>query len=81
MLADLSLPDLSNRLGSLTVTTKEHQFAKNDFVRIINDENRVKRFQRGHGEWAEVMTASLGRIGKVRVSIFLDQKIELAQIW
>ena len=39
IIQDLALPDLSNRLGSLTVN-KDHTFKKNDFVRIINDENR-----------------------------------------
>ena len=60
---DLALPEITNRLGSLAVH-KDHTLKKNDFVRIINDENRVKRLQRGHGEWADVMLDSLGRIGK-----------------
>ena len=59
---------MTNSLNSISLSVnhqlrENHVFKKNDFVRIINDQNRVKRLQRGHGEWADVMIKSLNKEG------------------
>ena len=66
---------MTNSLNSLTVR-ENHVFKKNDFVRIINDQNRVKRLQRGHGEWADVMIKSLNKIGKI-IDIYHDDDLKV----
>ena len=49
-----------------------------DLVQISNDLERMKILQRGHGEWAEAMTPTLGKIGRIQ-QIYLDNdlKVEL----
>ncbi|XP_008212555.1 E3 ubiquitin-protein ligase MIB1 isoform X1 [Nasonia vitripennis] len=41
-------------------------FAVGDLVQICNDLDKIKLLQRGHGEWAEAMTPTLGKIGRVQ---------------
>jgi len=41
-------------------------FRVGDLVHISSDLERVKVLQRGHGEWAEAMIPTLGKIGKVQ---------------
>lgn len=35
--------------------TKRNCFSVGDFVRVIHDTDKVKEYQKGHGEWIEVM--------------------------
>lgn len=72
---DVLIAPMTNSLNSLTVR-ENHVFKKNDFVRIINDQNRVKRLQRGHGEWADVMIKSLNKIGKI-IDIYHDDDLKV----
>ena len=78
MLPEVSgiVPALTNSLSSVAVTRESHIFKKADFVRIINDQSRIKRLQRGHGEWADVMAKSLNKIGKI-VDIYHDDDLKV----
>ncbi|CAG0898529.1 unnamed protein product [Darwinula stevensoni] len=40
-------------------------FSIGDVVRVSDDEELVRRLQRGHGEWTDDMKMALGRAGKV----------------
>jgi hypothetical protein len=62
--------------SSVAVTRENHIFKKHDFVRIINDQSRIKRLQRGHGEWADVMAKSLNKIGKI-IDIYHDDDLKV----
>lgn len=41
-------------------------FAVGDLVQICSDLERTKILQRGHGEWAEAMSPTLGKVGRVQ---------------
>ena len=43
--------------GGLTsaALVEQNNFSVGDFVKVISDPVRIKRLQRGHGEWAEQM--------------------------
>ncbi|XP_023313417.1 E3 ubiquitin-protein ligase MIB1 isoform X2 [Trichogramma pretiosum] len=41
-------------------------FTVGDLVQICPDLDKIKLLQRGHGEWAEAMTPTLGKIGRVQ---------------
>lgn len=41
--------------GSLTKVTTKDSFTLGDIVRVKTDATTVKHFQRGHGEWTDVM--------------------------
>ncbi|XP_034947633.1 E3 ubiquitin-protein ligase MIB1 isoform X1 [Chelonus insularis] len=47
-------------------TTDSQAFAVGDLVQICNDLEKIKLLQRGHGEWAEAMAPTLGKIGRVQ---------------
>ncbi|CAG9763780.1 unnamed protein product [Ceutorhynchus assimilis] len=46
--------------------TPQQQFAVGDVVQICSDAERVKMLQRGHGDWADGMAATLGKVGHVQ---------------
>ncbi|XP_051167130.1 E3 ubiquitin-protein ligase MIB1 [Leptopilina boulardi] len=46
--------------------TDNQTFAVGDLVQICNDIEKIKLLQRGHGEWAEAMAPTLGKIGRVQ---------------
>ncbi|XP_060518336.1 E3 ubiquitin-protein ligase MIB2 isoform X2 [Cylas formicarius] len=48
-----------------TVLHKVNSFAVGDIVTLINDAEKVKELQKGHGEWIDIMKNSLGKLGKV----------------
>uniref|UniRef100_A0A131YG45 RING-type E3 ubiquitin transferase n=1 Tax=Rhipicephalus appendiculatus TaxID=34631 RepID=A0A131YG45_RHIAP len=52
------------------------QFAVGDLVQICSDLERIKILQRGHGEWAEAMTPTLGKIGRVQ-QIYHDNDLKV----
>lgn len=63
--------------------TKVMLFSVGDMVRVIDDANKVKELQRGHGEWIDVMKASLGKIGKI-TKIYTDGDLRVnseGQTW
>jgi hypothetical protein len=41
--------------------TKIITYAVGDLVQVTHDCNKVKEFQKGHGEWVDVMKEILGR--------------------
>ncbi|XP_014677222.1 PREDICTED: E3 ubiquitin-protein ligase MIB1-like isoform X2 [Priapulus caudatus] len=47
-------------------TAARQEFAVGDLVQICSDGERIKMLQRGHGEWAEAMMPTLGKIGRVQ---------------
>ncbi|XP_028162828.1 E3 ubiquitin-protein ligase MIB1 isoform X1 [Ostrinia furnacalis] len=51
-------------------------FAVGDLVQVCADQERVKALQRGHGEWAEAMAPTLGKIGRVQ-QIYHDNDLKV----
>ena len=47
-----------------------------DLVQICSDIERMKVLQRGHGEWAEAMAPTLGKIGRVQ-QIYHDNDLKV----
>lgn len=52
------------------------QFAEGDFVKICSDLERIKLLQRGHGEWAEAMIPTLGKVGRVQ-QVYHDNDLKV----
>ncbi|XP_013779366.1 E3 ubiquitin-protein ligase MIB1-like, partial [Limulus polyphemus] len=57
-------------------TSSTQQFAVGDLVQICSDIERIKILQRGHGEWAEAMTPTLGKIGRIQ-QIYHDNDLKV----
>ncbi|XP_035892016.1 E3 ubiquitin-protein ligase mind-bomb [Anopheles stephensi] len=51
-------------------------FAVGDFVKICSDLERIKILQRGHGEWAEAMVPTLGKVGRVQ-QVYHDNDLKV----
>ncbi|XP_070556888.1 LOW QUALITY PROTEIN: E3 ubiquitin-protein ligase MIB1-like [Ptychodera flava] len=51
-------------------------FQVGDLVQICSDLERIKVLQRGHGEWAEAMLPTLGKIGRVQ-QIYHDNDLKV----
>nr|XP_022914465.1 E3 ubiquitin-protein ligase mind-bomb [Onthophagus taurus] len=56
--------------------TPQQQFAVGDVVQICSDLERIKMLQRGHGEWADGMTPTLGKVGHVQ-QIYNDNDLKV----
>ncbi|XP_021927996.1 E3 ubiquitin-protein ligase MIB1 [Zootermopsis nevadensis] len=54
----------------------QQQFTVGDLVQICSDLERIKILQRGHGEWAEAMAPTLGKIGRVQ-QIYHDNDLKV----
>ncbi|GAA6097498.1 E3 ubiquitin-protein ligase mib1 isoform X1 [Tachysurus ichikawai] len=52
------------------------QFMVGDLVQICYDIDRIKLLQRGHGEWAEAMLPTLGKMGRVQ-QIYSDSDLKV----
>ncbi|XP_067011890.2 E3 ubiquitin-protein ligase MIB2 [Anabrus simplex] len=66
--------------GSLT---KINTFAVGDVVRVKHDLAKVRDYQKGHGEWVDVMKNALGKLGKV-IKIYSDGDLRVSiegQTW
>jgi len=61
----------------MTAPSEPTVFEAGDFVRVISDPVRIKRLQRGHGEWAEQMFQSLGKIGRIE-EVYSDGDLKIA---
>lgn len=59
-----------------TTATNESLFIVNDLVQICSDIERIKIFQRGHGEWAEAMLPTIGKIGRV-IQVYPDNDLKV----
>ncbi|KAG0722074.1 E3 ubiquitin-protein ligase MIB1 [Chionoecetes opilio] len=65
--------------GGLMVSNEastSQQFSVGDLVQICADLERIKILQRGHGEWAEAMVPTLGKIGRVQ-QIYHDNDLKV----
>ncbi len=51
-------------------------FLVDDLVQVCSDIERIKIYQRGHGEWAEAMLPTLGKIGRI-VQIYPDNDLKV----
>lgn len=63
--------------GALTKVTTKETFSLGDIVRVKTDLVAVKHYQRGHGEWIDVMKNALGKTGKV-IKIYSDGDLRVA---
>ncbi|OAD58844.1 E3 ubiquitin-protein ligase MIB2 [Eufriesea mexicana] len=63
--------------GGLTKVTSKDTFSLGDIVRVKTDLSTVKLYQRGHGEWIDVMKNALGKTGKV-IKIYSDGDLRVA---
>ncbi|XP_031846434.1 E3 ubiquitin-protein ligase mind bomb 2 isoform X2 [Nomia melanderi] len=63
--------------GTLTKVTCKDTFSLGDIVRVKTDLSAVKLYQRGHGEWIDVMKNALGKTGKV-IKIYSDGDLRVA---
>ncbi|XP_053680164.1 E3 ubiquitin-protein ligase mind-bomb [Anopheles nili] len=61
---------------SLLSDNQPQQFAVGDFVKICSDLERIKILQRGHGEWAEAMVPTLGKVGRVQ-QVYHDNDLKV----
>uniref|UniRef100_UPI00358E1CC6 E3 ubiquitin-protein ligase MIB1-like n=1 Tax=Myxine glutinosa TaxID=7769 RepID=UPI00358E1CC6 len=52
------------------------QFRTGDLVQVCSDMERIKLLQRGHGEWAEAMLPTLGKVGRVQ-QIYHDNDLKV----
>lgn len=60
--------------GDVNLTPQ--QFAVGDLVQICSDSEQIKILQRGHGEWADAMAPTLGKIGCV-LQIYQDNDLKV----
>ncbi|XP_072169897.1 E3 ubiquitin-protein ligase MIB1-like [Diadema setosum] len=56
--------------------TAASQFQIGDLVQICSELEQIKVLQRGHGEWAEAMLPTLGKIGRVQ-QIYHDNDLKV----
>ncbi|XP_050091265.1 E3 ubiquitin-protein ligase mind-bomb [Anopheles aquasalis] len=61
---------------SMLIDSQPQQFAVGDFVKICSDLERIKILQRGHGEWAEAMVPTLGKVGRVQ-QVYHDNDLKV----
>ncbi|OWA50119.1 E3 ubiquitin-protein ligase MIB1 [Hypsibius exemplaris] len=61
---------------SVEAVPNYQSFAMGDVVEICRDVERVKILQKGHGEWADAMLATLGKPGRVE-QIFQDGDLKV----
>jgi E3 ubiquitin-protein ligase mind-bomb len=69
-------PAVLTKMTSNAVEDPATQFAVGDFVKICSDLERIKILQRGHGEWAEAMIPTLGKVGRVQ-QIYYDKDLKV----
>ncbi|XP_062563815.1 E3 ubiquitin-protein ligase mind-bomb [Armigeres subalbatus] len=62
--------------ASMLSENQLQQFAVGDFVKICSDLERIKILQRGHGEWAEAMFPTLGKVGRVQ-QVYHDNDLKV----
>ncbi|KAL2738045.1 E3 ubiquitin-protein ligase MIB2-like isoform X3 [Vespula squamosa] len=62
---------------ALTKVISKDIFSLGDIVKVKNDLTTVKHYQRGHGEWIDVMKTALGKTGKI-IKIYSDGDLRVA---
>lgn len=63
-------------LTNINNASSQVPFAVGDLVQICNDVERIKVLQKGHGEWADAMSPTLGKIGRV-LQIYYDGDLKV----
>ncbi|CAF0984861.1 unnamed protein product [Adineta steineri] len=64
-------------MARTTAAAVPHQALKvNDMVQICSDLEKMKIYQRGHGEWAEAMVPALGKVGRV-IHLYADGDVKV----
>ncbi|CAH0390695.1 unnamed protein product [Bemisia tabaci] len=66
----------SSVFGNRAPQSQQCQFAVGDLVQICTDVERIKILQKGHGEWAEAMAPTLGKVGRVQ-QIYHDNDLKV----
>ncbi|XP_066272663.1 E3 ubiquitin-protein ligase MIB1-like isoform X1 [Branchiostoma lanceolatum] len=66
----------SSSAGASADTSARENFQVGDLVQVNSDLERVKMLQRGHGEWADAMLPTLGKIGRVQ-QIYHDSDLKV----
>ncbi|XP_055383755.1 E3 ubiquitin-protein ligase mind-bomb [Condylostylus longicornis] len=56
--------------------TAAPEFCVGDIVKICSDLESIKVLQRGHGEWAEAMQLTLGKVGRVQ-QVYHDNDLKV----
>ncbi|XP_037933778.1 E3 ubiquitin-protein ligase mind-bomb isoform X2 [Teleopsis dalmanni] len=57
-------------------TTAQPEFQVGDIVKICSDVESIKLLQRGHGEWADAMQLTLGKVGRVQ-QVYHDNDLKV----
>ncbi|XP_059226620.1 E3 ubiquitin-protein ligase mind-bomb isoform X2 [Stomoxys calcitrans] len=57
-------------------TTAPPEFQVGDIVKICSDVESIKQLQRGHGEWADAMQLTLGKVGRVQ-QVYHDNDLKI----
>ncbi|XP_049314109.1 E3 ubiquitin-protein ligase mind-bomb isoform X1 [Bactrocera dorsalis] len=57
-------------------TTAPPEFQVGDIVKICSDVESIKMLQRGHGEWADAMQLTLGKLGRVQ-QVYHDNDLKV----
>ncbi|XP_017842823.2 E3 ubiquitin-protein ligase mind-bomb [Drosophila busckii] len=57
-------------------TSAPPEFQVGDIVKICSDVESIKMLQRGHGEWADAMQLTLGKIGRVQ-QVYHDNDLKV----
>lgn len=74
---NVNINSMSSNLNSNKASTSSNcNFSVGDFVQICNDLEKVKILQRGHGEFAESMIPTLGKIGRV-LQVYSDNDLKV----
>ncbi|UJR26642.1 hypothetical protein I4U23_007959 [Adineta vaga] len=73
----LQRQQITTHQARTTATALPHQGLKvNDMVQICSDLEKIKIFQRGHGEWAEAMVPALGKVGRI-IHLYADGDVKI----
>uniref|UniRef100_A0A1B0GCN7 RING-type E3 ubiquitin transferase n=1 Tax=Glossina morsitans morsitans TaxID=37546 RepID=A0A1B0GCN7_GLOMM len=67
-------PAVLTKVSSPANTTPEFQVG--DIVKICSDVESIKQLQRGHGEWADAMQLTLGKVGRVQ-QVYHDNDLKV----
>ncbi|XP_073842665.1 E3 ubiquitin-protein ligase mind bomb 1 isoform X2 [Musca autumnalis] len=67
-------PAVLTKVSSPTAAPPEFQVG--DIVKICSDVESIKQLQRGHGEWADAMQLTLGKLGRVQ-QVYHDNDLKV----
>lgn len=67
-------PAVLTKVASPAAAPQEFQVG--DIVKICSDVESIKQLQRGHGEWADAMQLTLGKVGRVQ-QVYHDNDLKV----